>query len=74
MELQLGLHDVYFAVIGARVTSQGATKPQSFALSTNRGRAIARARKIHALWRAQPGGLWTLEAYRQAKRIAKGEA
>ena len=32
MELQLGLHDVYFAVIGARVTSQGATKPQSFAL------------------------------------------
>ena len=74
MELNRGLHDVYFAVIGARATSQGETKAQSFALGTNKAIAKQRAKRIYDLWLNQPGGLWTLDAFRQAKKIGQGAA
>jgi hypothetical protein len=72
MHVTLGLNDVYFVTIGKRTTSQGKVRPETFALSTNHGVAIARAKKIRALWKAQADGMWTLETVREAKRLAKG--
>jgi hypothetical protein len=73
MELTLGNHDVYFVTIGARTTSQGKLRPERFALSTNRGVSLERARKLYKLWLTQADGIWTLEGFREAKRVAKGE-
>jgi hypothetical protein len=63
----------YFVVIGARHTSQGITKAQTFTLGTNRATAQKRAKLIYELWLTQADGIWTLPAYRQAKQLANEE-
>jgi hypothetical protein len=73
MKIERDKQDGYFTVIGARHTTQGITKAQTFTLGTNRAAAQKRAKLIYDLWLTQVDGIWTLPAYRQAKQLANEE-
>jgi hypothetical protein len=73
MHIERDKNGVFFTVIGARHTSQGITKAQTFTLGTNKATAERRAKLIYKLWLTQIDGIWTLEAYRRAKQLANEE-
>jgi hypothetical protein len=62
------------ALIGMRITSQGETKAQLFALGTRIDVAQERANRIQKLYLDQANGIWRLDAFRMAEEIAKGLA